>query len=536
MTIARRWWASRASSTATRSRPAEPTPGHPRARHAARRRIAVLPRRRRHHGNFSPSRRRIRRRRRRSSARSVPRRLRAGQRPSSTIRSPVRRFSGDERSTGARRACHHFVPCVVEGRDDCGRGVGRARTAEPLEQRGHGAARRGRRSGRDGARERASTGSSSGRPTNRAAPAVQRQRRRVAQRRPGRRRSGDRVVRWNRRARDAARPRCAAAPSARCPTIFDNRFVDSLRAARREAPVGDDAVPGAAQCRGTARATVAARQPRYSRRSGPTARRPAGSLVSRGRHRPREARRAAAAVREDGGDRPAGRRRGARGQHAAHRDLELHADAARGRDPTIRARQLLEKIERQTFRAAKIVNNLSNLARPGAGDTAAVDINAVVGDILSLLEHQFEDEPHPGAQGARRAAAGGARRRVQAAAGLPQSLPQRARRDAEGRLAVGRARVRATRSGRSKSPTPASGFRPSTSRASTTRSSRRKRTAAAPAWACRSPTASCRSTAARSHARATSARAPVHDDVAAPPAESSGTRVVRDVWDDEAHG
>ncbi len=52
--------------------------------------------------------------------------------------------------------------------------------------------------------------------------------------------------------------------------------------------------------------------------------------------------------------------------------------------------QLLEKIERQTFRAAKIVNSLLNLARPSGGETGPVDLNAVIGDILSLLEHQFK--------------------------------------------------------------------------------------------------------------------------------------------------
>jgi signal transduction histidine kinase len=50
---------------------------------------------------------------------------------------------------------------------------------------------------------------------------------------------------------------------------------------------------------------------------------------------------------------------------------------------------MLEKIERQTFRAAKIVNSLLNLARPSGGDAAPVDINGVVTDVLSLLEHQF---------------------------------------------------------------------------------------------------------------------------------------------------
>jgi signal transduction histidine kinase len=52
-------------------------------------------------------------------------------------------------------------------------------------------------------------------------------------------------------------------------------------------------------------------------------------------------------------------------------------------------KELLEKIERQTFRAAKIVNNLLNLARPSSSEAQAVDVNIVIGDILSLLEHQL---------------------------------------------------------------------------------------------------------------------------------------------------
>jgi signal transduction histidine kinase len=52
--------------------------------------------------------------------------------------------------------------------------------------------------------------------------------------------------------------------------------------------------------------------------------------------------------------------------------------------------QLLEKIEQQTFRAAKIVNSLLNLARPSGGETRVVDLNGVIGDVLALLEHQFK--------------------------------------------------------------------------------------------------------------------------------------------------
>jgi PAS domain S-box-containing protein len=64
-----------------------------------------------------------------------------------------------------------------------------------------------------------------------------------------------------------------------------------------------------------------------------------------------------------------------------------------GADPDDPRTRLLEKIERQTFRAAKIVNGLLTLARPAAsssGDRGAVDLNVVVNDVLSLLEHQFE--------------------------------------------------------------------------------------------------------------------------------------------------
>jgi two-component system NtrC family sensor kinase len=55
--------------------------------------------------------------------------------------------------------------------------------------------------------------------------------------------------------------------------------------------------------------------------------------------------------------------------------------------------KLLEKIEKQTFRAARIVNGLLNLSRPTAAEAAArepVNLNTVIGDVLSLLEHQLE--------------------------------------------------------------------------------------------------------------------------------------------------
>src|SRR5262249_36278591 len=60
-------------------------------------------------------------------------------------------------------------------------------------------------------------------------------------------------------------------------------------------------------------------------------------------------------------------------------------------DPSDPRTTLLEKIERQTFRAAKIVNGLLTLSRPGTpgGDRTQVDLNVIITDVFSLLEHQF---------------------------------------------------------------------------------------------------------------------------------------------------
>jgi len=60
-----------------------------------------------------------------------------------------------------------------------------------------------------------------------------------------------------------------------------------------------------------------------------------------------------------------------------------------GAEPDDPKTKVLEKIERQTFRAAKIVNGLLNLARPAQTDSGAVDLNVVINDVLALLEHQL---------------------------------------------------------------------------------------------------------------------------------------------------
>jgi two-component system NtrC family sensor kinase len=67
---------------------------------------------------------------------------------------------------------------------------------------------------------------------------------------------------------------------------------------------------------------------------------------------------------------------------------QMLLEGAKPDDPST---AVLEKIERQTFRAAKIVNGLLNLARPAQVDSGPCNINAVVNDVLSLLEHQFRN-------------------------------------------------------------------------------------------------------------------------------------------------
>jgi hypothetical protein len=51
---------------------------------------------------------------------------------------------------------------------------------------------------------------------------------------------------------------------------------------------------------------------------------------------------------------------------------------------------LLDKIEKQTFRAAKIINNLLNFSRSGSAELEPLDLNKLVLDVLSLLEHQLD--------------------------------------------------------------------------------------------------------------------------------------------------
>ena len=92
---------------------------------------------------------------------------------------------------------------------------------------------------------------------------------------------------------------------------------------------------------------------------------------------------------------------------------------------------IIEKIVKQTFRASEIVNNLLNFSRTGPSALADVDVNRVVEETLSLVAHplktsQIQVVKHLGDD-----AAGRARLRQQTAAGIPESVPERARRHAQ---------------------------------------------------------------------------------------------------------
>jgi two-component system NtrC family sensor kinase len=52
--------------------------------------------------------------------------------------------------------------------------------------------------------------------------------------------------------------------------------------------------------------------------------------------------------------------------------------------------KILDKIIHQTFRASEIVNNLLNFSRTNATEFGDVSVHQVIGDTLSLLEHQFK--------------------------------------------------------------------------------------------------------------------------------------------------
>jgi two-component system, NtrC family, sensor kinase len=201
------------------------------------------------------------------------------------------------------------------------------------------------------------------------------------------------IVRWNRALEEFYGVARDAAVGKRLAEIFDAHFVEALRAARSEHPYGATLyrVPLSSADRANVRLLVNATEIPLQNASGDES--VVGTIL----------------LIEDITDRvrleeqlQISEKMASIGLLAAGVAHEVNTPLTgissftqmllEGADPADPRTALLEKIERQTFRAAKIVNGLLNLSRPGTSSSERidVDINAVITDVFSLLEHQFE--------------------------------------------------------------------------------------------------------------------------------------------------